>query len=56
MPAKSQAQNRLMQAAAHNPKVAQKAGIPQHVAKEFASSTKSTKGLPEHTKQGSGKK
>lgn len=48
MPAKSQAQNRLMQAAAHNPEVAKKTGVPQSVAKEFTSSTKSTKGLPEH--------
>lgn len=54
MPAKSKAQNRLMQAAAHNPDVAKKAGIPQHVAKEFAASTTSTKGLPQHT-GGSGK-
>lgn len=50
MPAKSKSQNRLMQAAAHDPKVAKKAGIKQSVAKEFASSTKSTKGLPEKKK------
>jgi hypothetical protein len=54
MPAKSKAQNRLMQAAAQNPKVAQKTGVPQSVAKEFTSSTKTTKGLPEHTKSKKG--
>lgn len=54
MPAQSKAQNRLMQAAAHNPDVAKKAGIPQSTAKEFAQSTSTTKGLPEH-KGGSGK-
>lgn len=47
MPAKSQAQNRLMQAAAHDPEVAKKVGVPQSVAREFASSTQSAKGLPE---------
>lgn len=55
MPAKSKAQNRLMQAAAHNPDVAKKVGIPQSTAKEFASSTTTTKGLPEH-KSTKGKK
>lgn len=54
MPAKSKAQNRLMQAAAHNPDVAKKVGIPQSTAKEFASTT-TTKGLPEH-KSTKGKK
>lgn len=47
MPAKSKAQHRLMEAVAHDPKVARKTGIKQSVAKEFAKSTKSTKGLPE---------
>lgn len=56
MPAKSKAQNRLMQAAAHNPEVAKKTGVPQKVAQEFASATSSTKGLPEHTKGSKGKK
>lgn len=35
MPSKSPAQKRLMAAAAHNPKFAKKAGVPQRVAKEF---------------------
>lgn len=35
MPSKSPAQARLMAAAAHNPKFAKKAGVPQAVAKEF---------------------
>ena len=35
MPAKSKAQERLMQAVANNPKFAKKVGIPQKVGKEF---------------------
>lgn len=35
MPAKSPAQERLMQAVAHSPKFAKKVGIPQSVGKEF---------------------
>jgi hypothetical protein len=35
MPSKSKSQKRLMAAAAHNPKFAKKAGVPQKVAKEF---------------------
>jgi hypothetical protein len=35
MPSKSGKQARLMEAAAHNPKFAKKAGVPQKVAKEF---------------------
>lgn len=35
MPSQSPAQARLMAAAAHNPKVAKSAGVPQPVAKEF---------------------
>lgn len=35
MPAKSKAQERLMQAAAHNKAFAKKVGVPQKVAKEF---------------------
>ena len=35
MPSKSKPQARLMAAAAHNPKFAKKAGVPQGVAKEF---------------------
>jgi len=36
MPSKSAKQARFMQAAAHNPDFAKKAGIPQSVAREFA--------------------
>ena len=36
MPSKSPAQARLMQAVAHNPKFAKKAGIPTKVGQEFA--------------------
>lgn len=35
MPSKSEKQKKFMAAAAHNPKFAKKAGIPQKVAKEF---------------------
>lgn len=35
MPSKSARQRRFMAAAAHDPKFAKKAGIPQKVAKEF---------------------
>ena len=35
MPSKSQAQARLMAAAAHNKAFAKKVGVPQSVAKEF---------------------
>ena len=35
MPSKSPQQHRFMEAAAHNPEFAKKAGIPQNVAKEF---------------------
>lgn len=35
MPSKSAKQHRFMEAAAHNPKFAKKAGIPVSVAKEF---------------------
>jgi hypothetical protein len=36
MPAKSEAQKRLMDAAAHNPKFAKKVGVPSKVAKDFS--------------------
>lgn len=36
MPSKSEAQKRFMQAAAHNPEFADKAGIDQKVAAEFS--------------------
>lgn len=35
MPSKSKPQAKLMAAAAHDPKFAKKAGVPQSVAKEF---------------------
>ncbi len=44
MPAKSKAQFRAMQAAAHGKS---NIGIPQSVGKEFTSSHQSPKGLPE---------
>ena len=40
MPSKSPAQHRLMEAVAHNPKFARKAGIPQKVGKDFARADK----------------
>ena len=43
MPSKSKAQEKTMQAAAHNPKFAKKVGIPQKVAKEFVKADKGKK-------------
>ena len=43
MPSKSAAQARLMLAAAHNPQVAKRAGIPQKVAREFVAADKGKK-------------
>jgi hypothetical protein len=40
MPSKSKAQARLMAAAAHDPKFAKKAGVPQFVAQEFNAADK----------------
>ena len=40
MPSKSAQQHRFMEAAAHNPAFAEKAGIPQRVAKEFVAADK----------------
>lgn len=40
MPSKSEKQHRFMEAAAHNPEFAAKAGIPVSVAKEFVSADK----------------
>jgi len=40
MPSKSPAQHRLMEAAAHDPKFAKKAGVPVKVAKEFTAADK----------------
>jgi hypothetical protein len=40
MPSKSAKQHRFMEAAAHNPAFAKKAGIPQKVAREFVAADK----------------
>jgi hypothetical protein len=40
MPAKSKSQKALMDAAAHNPEFAKKAGVPQEIAKEFSEASK----------------
>ena len=42
MPSKSAQQHRFMEAAAHNATFAEKAGIPQKVAKEFVAADKKT--------------
>jgi hypothetical protein len=51
MPAKSKAQYKFMEAAAHNPKFAKKAGIKPSQAKEIADSTKNPKKLPARAKK-----
>jgi hypothetical protein len=43
MPSVSDKQKKLMDAAAHNPKFAKKAGIPTDVAKEFSTASKGQK-------------
>jgi hypothetical protein len=40
MPSKSAQQHRFMEAAAHDPGFAEKAGIPQKVAREFVAADK----------------
>lgn len=40
MPSKTKQQSKFMNAAAHNPKFAKKAGIPQSVAEEFSKADK----------------
>jgi hypothetical protein len=55
MPAKSQAQFRLMKAAEHSPKFAKKVGIAPKVAAEYTQANKGKKaysGLPERMKEG----
>jgi hypothetical protein len=55
MPAKSKSQFRLMQAAAHNPKIAKKVGISEDVAGEYTQSNVGKKAygkLPEKKKDG----
>ena len=57
MPAKSKAQFKLMQAAAHNPKIAKKVGISKSIASEYTSSNvgkKSYDKLPEYKANGGG--
>lgn len=44
MPSKSKKQHNLMAAAAHDPKFAKKAGVPQKVAAEFVAADKARKG------------
>lgn len=46
----SKAQNRFMQAAAKNPKMAKMLGVPAKVAKEYVKETKTMKGKPEYKK------
>lgn len=50
MPAKSQAQLKLMQAAAHNKAFAKKAGVPMKVAKEYVKATPKNAKLPKRVK------
>lgn len=54
MPSRSKAQARLMQAVAHSPGFAKKAGIPQSVAQEFARADKraGAKNLPQRKARG----
>lgn len=57
MPSKSKAQQRLMAAAAHDPKFAKRAGVPVKVAKEFNEADavrgkKATRRLPERKGKG----
>ena len=55
MPAKSQAQFRLMKAAEYNPKFAKKVGISSSTAAEYTQANKGKKaysGLPERMKKG----
>ena len=40
MPSKSAKQHRFMEAIAHSPKFAKKAGVPQKVGKDFAAADK----------------
>lgn len=45
MPSKSAKQHRFMEAAAHSPKFAKKAGIPVSVAREFVAADKALRKL-----------
>ncbi len=46
MPSKSGKQHRMMEAAAHNPAFAKKAGVPQKVAKDFVAADVGRKFAP----------
>ena len=57
MPSVSKAQHNFMQAVAHSPEFAAKAGVPQSVGKDFAAADKGkTKDLPEHVRHKMAKK
>lgn len=43
MPSKSPAQHRFMEAIAHSPEFAKKAGVPQSVGKDFAAADEAKK-------------
>jgi hypothetical protein len=51
MPSKSKAQEKLMNAAAHNKEFADKVKIPQSVAKEFAAADKAKRNSRDTIKQ-----
>ena len=51
MPSVSEKQKVFMRAAAHNPKFAKKAGIPQSVAREFEAADEAKDGTPTKPKQ-----
>ena len=48
MPSKSQKQHNLMEAVAHNPAFAAKAGIPQKVGQDFAAADKGSSKFKGH--------
>jgi hypothetical protein len=52
MPSKSPAQARMMAAAAHDPKLAKKIGVPSSVAKEYNKADTGTKMLSRAMKSG----
>ena len=53
MPSTSKAQHNFMEAIAHNPSFARKAGVPQSVGKDFSAADKGKdlKSLPRHVKR-----
>ena len=48
MPSKSKKQHNFMEAIAHSPEFAKKAGVPQSVGKDFAKADSIRKTLEEH--------